>query len=123
MTSIADLYLSGFSKPLGEWSERALQQVRDDVEQLLNVETNPQARVDLSETMLVLDAESQRRNGLLSPDAIALLQEKGATRSFSERIEQAKEFIGEVREALADALNRDLGAVRDERDKGAGLGL
>lgn len=123
MTSVADLYLSGFSKPLGQWSERALQQVRDDVEQLLDVETNPQARVDLSETMLVLDAESQRRNGLLSPEAIASLQERGATKSFSDRVEQAKEFIGEIREALIEALSHDLGTARDERDKGAGLGF
>lgn len=117
MVSVADLYLSGFAKPLGHWSERALDQVRTDVEQLLAVETNAEARVELSETLMVLDAEARRREGALTPAEAKQLEEKGATRSFSERVEDAKEFIGEMRSAVMQAFNRGAEATREARDR------
>lgn len=113
MASVDDIFLSGFSKPLGQWSERALGQVRDDVCQLLEVETNPRARTDLWETLTVIDAEKTRRERDLSPDEVAVLQDKGALRSFNadrapvigkkRMLDRARE----AREAVVLAFTRD----------------
>lgn len=113
MASVADIFLSGFSKPLGQWSERALDQVRDDVCQLLDVETNARARTDLWETLTVIDAEKTRRERDLSPDEVAVLQDKGALRSFNadrapvigkkRMLDRARE----ARDAMVLAFSRD----------------
>ncbi len=124
MTSVANLYLSGFSKPLGEWSERALEQVREDIEQVLGAETSPAARVDLTETLMVLDAEVKRRAQALTAEEEAALEAKGATRSFGDRVDDARDFIGKMRGAVLDAFTRGAETQREGRggtDTGLGL--
>jgi len=121
MTSVANLYLSGFSKPLGEWSERALSQVREDVVQLLGVESNAQARVDLSETLTVLDAETTRRERQLRPEEVEALRAKGALQPFNEREGAKKPLLARAREAIVVAFSRDAG--REPRGEEAGHGL
>ena len=82
-----DIYLSGFARPLGAWSERALAQTWNDLHAALARETRGAGRAALLQSIATLAAEADRRQGQLTPDLMAELDKRGA---FAPRLGQTQ---------------------------------
>jgi hypothetical protein len=78
MTTDARLFLQGYARPLSDWTERALTQTFGEIAAALRVETRPAAKRLLEGQLSVLDAETDRRRGALSPQRLEDLVKQGA---------------------------------------------
>jgi len=81
MTSDTKLYLSGYPKSLDEWSERALAQTLGGLHEALANEHGAKGRRALQFNIAVIEAEADRRGGVLTPQQVEQLGKHGALQS------------------------------------------
>jgi hypothetical protein len=61
MTKVSELYIEGYAKPLGQWTDSALAQLRADIGAVLGSNPSRRAKLELYETYCVIEAEQERR--------------------------------------------------------------
>jgi hypothetical protein len=75
------LFMPGFTKPLNEWSPRALESMRIDIFEQRDAARSPAERTDIDTRLMILRGEAYRRSGGIAPDLAAELKKAGADRS------------------------------------------
>lgn len=87
MTKVSDLYIEGYAKPLGQWTDSALAQLRADISAVLDSNPSRRARLELSETYCVIEAEQERR--AREPSAVEAPQKRPLLSLFKRTPEAA----------------------------------
>ena len=124
MARVNELYVDGYAKPLGQWTDAALSQLSADVKAVLAAHPSTKARTELYETLFVVEAEQKRREQ--APERVAIEPpQKRPTLSLFRRTPQqsaAREMLSAERSA-AEASRADEIERSGAEAKNDGLGL
>ncbi|MEZ5937401.1 MAG: hypothetical protein R3C52_04195 [Hyphomonadaceae bacterium] len=124
MARVNELYVDGYAKPLGQWTDAALSQLSADVKAVLATHPSTRARTELYETLFVVEAEQKRREQAPEREAIALPQKRPTLSLFRRTPQQsaARETPAAERSA-AEASRADEIERSGAEAKNDGLGL
>lgn len=124
MARVNELYVDGYAKPLGQWTDAALAQLRADVNAVLAAHPSAKARTELYETLFVVEAEQKRREQAPERDAIETPQKRPTLSLFRRAPGQSAERETPAAERIAAEITRadEAQHISAER-KDDGLGL
>lgn len=122
MAQRLDIFVTGIGKPLSEWSDRALEQLRADVHAQFVAFGGPRGASDeLVRNGQAYAAEKKRRAGELTTAEVDELKSRGfCERSFGGISEQPSLGADNKRELGVD---RDRPALEDKRERDRGVEL
>lgn len=124
MARVNDLYVDGYAKPLGQWTDAALAQLRADVNAVLAAHPSAKAKTELYETLFVVEAEQKRREQAPERDAIETPQKRPTLSLFRRAPTKSAERETPAAERVAAEITRaDVAQHISAERKDDGLGL
>lgn len=124
MARVNELYVDGYAKPLGQWTDAALAQLRADVNAVLAAHPSAKAKTELYETLFVVEAEQKRREQAPERDAIEAPPKRPTLSLFRRAPAQSAERETPAVERVAAEITRDDEAQHisaERKDDGLGL--
>lgn len=124
MARVNELYVEGYAKPLGQWTDAALSQLRADVNAVLAAHPSAKAKTELYETLFVVEAEQKRREQAPEREAIEPPQKRPLLSLFRRAPEQSAERETPAAERVAAEITRAEEVQRagaERKDDGLGL--
>lgn len=124
MARVNELYVDGYAKPLGQWTDAALAQLRADVNAVLAAHPSAKAKTELYETLFVVEAEQKRREQAPERDAIETPQKRPTLSLFRRAPALSAERETPAAERVAAEITRADEAQHisaERKDDGPGL--
>lgn len=124
MARVNELYVDGYAKPLGQWTDAALAQLRADVNAVLAAHPSAKARTELYETLFVVEAEQKRREQAPERDVIETPPKRPTLSLFRrEPAKSAERETPAVERVAAEITRADEAQHISAERKDDGLGL